>query len=167
MSEDPALTTRRAEEADEAALRSIDARTWSPAVTPAPARALEQPFFDERSRPADVLVAVLDGVVVGYARVGQEVPLTSHRHVLTVTGVAVDRDHHGRGVGHAVVTAAVAEARARGARKLTLRVLGPNAVARRVYERCGFVVEGVLRNEFVLDGQEVDDVLMALPLTAM
>jgi RimJ/RimL family protein N-acetyltransferase len=40
-------------------------------------------------------------------------------------------------------------------------VLGPNAAARALYESCGFTVEGVLREEFLLDGQYVDDVLMA------
>jgi len=55
----------------------------------------------------------------------------------------------------------VAEARRRGARKVSLRVLGSNAVARRLYARCGFVEEGVLRDEFVLDGRFVDDVFMA------
>ena len=47
----------------------------------------------------------------------------------------------------------------------TLRVLGPNATARALYERAGFVVEGVLREEFHLDGRYVDDVLMARDLT--
>ena len=55
----------------------------------------------------------------------------------------------------------MAEAARRGARKVTLRVLGTNAVARRLYARCGFVEEGVLRDEFVLDGRFVDDVFMA------
>lgn len=53
----------------------------------------------------------------------------------------------------------------RGARRLTLRVLGHDHVARRLYERYG-VVEGVLRAELVLDGEDVDDVLMALDLMA-
>ncbi len=66
-----------------------------------------------------------------------------------------------RGVGCLLVDAALAEARARGVRRLTLRVLAPNARARRLYQSCGFVVEGVLRGEFRLDGQDVDDVLMA------
>jgi RimJ/RimL family protein N-acetyltransferase len=63
------------------------------------------------------------------------------------------------------VRAAVDEARRRGARKLSLRVLATNPGARRLYERCGFVVEGVLREEFLLDEVFVDDVLMACDLT--
>ena len=56
------------------------------------------------------------------------------------------------------------EAARRGASKLTLRVLAPNATARRLYEACGFTVEGVLEAEFSFDGQLVDDVLMACRL---
>ncbi len=68
-----------------------------------------------------------------------------------------------RGPGSAgwLVKAAAQDCRRRGARKLTLRVLGPNVVARRLYERCGFVVAGVLKEEFLLDDRYVDDVLMA------
>jgi hypothetical protein len=50
--------------------------------------------------------------------------------------------------------------------KVTLRVLGHNVGARRLYERCGFVPEGVLRGEFLLEGRYVDDVLMACDLVA-
>jgi RimJ/RimL family protein N-acetyltransferase len=39
-------------------------------------------------------------------------------------------------------------------------VLGGNAPARRLYERCGFRVEGVLPEEFLIGGAYVDDVLM-------
>ena len=55
---------------------------------------------------------------------------------------------------------AKAEAVRRGARKLSLRVMAPNATARRLYEACGFVVEGILVGEFILNGRPVDDVLM-------
>jgi len=49
----------------------------------------------------------------------------------------------------------------RGARKLSLRVLGGNVAARRLYESCGFMAEGILREEYFLGGRYVDDVLMA------
>ncbi len=47
---------------------------------------------------------------------------------------------------------------------MTLRVLGLNTAARRLYERCGFRMEGVLREEFLLEECYVDDVLMARQL---
>jgi ribosomal protein S18 acetylase RimI-like enzyme len=155
---------RAARAEDDEQLVRIDAATWTAAVSPAPAPPAGTPFFDERRRPADVLVVEVDGSVAGYAKLGQQIPLPSHEHVLEIDGLAVDPAHHRSGVGRRLVEAATEEARRRGARKLSLRVLGPNTAARRLYEGCGFSVEGILHAEFLLDGQYVDDVLMARDL---
>ena len=155
------IEIRPARAADEAALVAVDELTWTPATSPAPPPDGPRTFFGERLDPADALVAELDGAVVGYATLRNTIPIAPHAHVLEINGVAVHPDASGRGVGQRLVTAAVAEARERGARKVSLRVLGPNAVARRLYARCGFVEEGVLRDEFLLAGRYVDDVLMA------
>jgi RimJ/RimL family protein N-acetyltransferase len=40
-------------------------------------------------------------------------------------------------------------------------VLSTNAPAIRLYHRAGFVREGTLTDEFLIDGRYVDDVLMA------
>ncbi len=158
---------RPARPEDDAALLAIDFATWSSAVSPAPAPAPGErlSFFEESRGPDHYLVADVAGVVSGYAALHQNVPLPAHAHVLEINGLAVSPAAQGRGVGRHLVEAAVAEAARRGATKVTLRVLGPNTGARRLYERCGFVVEGVLRGEFVLDGELVDDVLMARYLT--
>lgn len=122
-------------------------------------------FFGEATKPEDVLVAEEDGVVLGYVWLRRTGPRPAHDHVLVVDGLAVDPACQCTGVGRALVRAAIEEARRRGGRKLTLRVLEPNAAARRLYESAGFRVEGVLHDEFVLDGVCVSDVLMALDLT--
>jgi ribosomal protein S18 acetylase RimI-like enzyme len=155
---------RPARASDEDELAAIDAATWTADVTPAPYDP-ERPFFDERTRPEDVIVATVDGRVAGYVKLGRVNELAASEHVRMVSGLAVGRGFQRRGVGRELVHAAIAEARAQGARRLTLRVLGPNEGARRLYEQAGFVVEGVQRGEFLLDGRYVDDVLMALELT--
>lgn len=155
---------RAATRDDDLALAGIDELTWTTAVSPAPPPQAGSGFFRAHDDPADVLLAELDGVVAGYARLHQVIPLASHAHVLEVNGMAVHPAHQRRGVARTLLAAARREAAARGARKLSLRVLGPNAGARRLYEACGFVVEGVLVDEFVLDGVLVDDVLMATRL---
>jgi ribosomal protein S18 acetylase RimI-like enzyme len=81
-----------------------------------------------------------------------------------VTGLSVAEEFRRRGVGRALLDAAIREATARGARRLTLRVLAPNEPARRLYESAGFVVEGVQRELFLLEGAYVDDILMTLDL---
>ena len=158
------IEVRPARLEDDAALVRIDEQTWTPEVSPAPQPPAGTALLGERVPPEDVLVAELDGAVAGYALLARGFPVPAHAHVLVLNGLAVAPEAGGRGVGRALVEAAVAEARRRGARKLTLRVLGPNAVARRLYARCGFVEEGVLRGEFHLGGRYVDDVLMARDL---
>lgn len=156
------IEVRAARPDDDDALVTVDAATWTPAVSPAPQPEAGTAFFGERTNPEDVLVALVDSVVVaGYVQLKQTSPVTSHEHVLLINGLAVHPDHQRSGIGRRLVEAAVEEARRRGARKLSLRVLGPNAGARTLYEALGFVVEGVLRGEFQLDGAYVDDVLMA------
>jgi ribosomal protein S18 acetylase RimI-like enzyme len=159
----PVTRVRRSTLADGPALARVDLATWtwqsSPSAPP------DDPdgyvFFDERTTPGDVLVADIDGAVIGFVKLRPSTPLPSNAHVLQIQGLGVDPAYQGRGVGQALLEAATQEARRRGARKLSLRVLGSNTAARRLYERCGFVVEGVLAGEFLLDGRYVDDVIMA------
>jgi len=99
--------------------------------------------------------------VAGYIKLRNPTELESNQHVLAILGLAVDPAHQRQGLARALLDAAASEASARGARRLTLRVLGPNSGARALYEACGFEVEGVLREEFFLDGRYVDDVQMA------
>jgi ribosomal protein S18 acetylase RimI-like enzyme len=144
---------------DDAALSAVDASTWSPDVSPGP-RPSGGAFFGPEEDPANTLVAVIDGTVAGYVKLGPPTPLASNRHVLLIRGLAVDPAHQRQGVARALVEAARQEATARGARRLTLRVLAPNVGARALYQSCGFEVEGVQRQEFLLDGSYVDDVLI-------
>jgi len=155
---------RKARPEDDSILGQVDAATWTADVSPAPAPAVGTAFFSERTRPNDVLVADVDGVVVGYAKLSQSIALPSHDHVLTLNGLAVDPRRQREGAGRRLVVAAIEEAQGRGALKLSLRVLGTNTSARLLYEACGFVVEGILRAEFLLSGRYVDDVLMARQL---
>jgi ribosomal protein S18 acetylase RimI-like enzyme len=150
---------------DEETLGRLDRITWSPlhSVQPRP-RPPYEPFYNERFGPRDHLVAELDGTVVGYVRLAYPTPLACNSHVRQIQGLAVAEEARGTGVGRALLRAVREEARRQGARRLTLRVLGHNTPARRLYETEGFVVEGVLPGEFLLEGAYVDDVLMGCSL---
>ena len=161
-----AVAIRRAEPSDEDALRTLDHANWTTLSSPAPVPPPERPFFSERTIVDDVLVAELDGELAGYVKLGRPTEAPSNAHVQMVQGITVEPAFRGHGVGRALLDAAVSEARARGARRLTLRVLSHNDAALALYGSAGFVVEGVQREEFLLDGRYVDDVLMALDLGA-
>lgn len=159
------LIIRSARPEDERELAVLNRASWSTLSDVSPAPPAEETLFDERHTPEQFLLAVLDGRIVGYIRQVPPTPLASNRHVRQIQGLAVDDTARGRGVGRRLVEAACATARAEGARKMTLRVLGWNAPARRLYESCGFVVEGSLAEEFLIDGRYVDDIWMARRLT--
>jgi ribosomal protein S18 acetylase RimI-like enzyme len=159
-------TIRQARPEDEPELRDIDAATWAAGVSPGPPPSAGAAFFGVRIAPADVLVAETGRVIAGFAALGQSGPLASQSHVLQIRGLAVHPARQRGGAGRRLTEACIEQARSRGARKLSLRVLGGNVAARRLYESCGFRVEGVLREEFFLGGRYVDDVLMARMLDA-
>ncbi|MYT70655.1 MULTISPECIES: GNAT family N-acetyltransferase [unclassified Streptomyces] len=161
----PQPRIRFAAQDDDDALGRLDRATWSPlhAVTPA-ARQPYAPFFSDRFGPRDHIVAELDGTLVGYVRLGYPTGLPANAHVRQIQGLAVADAARGRGVGRMLVRAAIGQARRQGARRITLRVLGHNTPARALYASEGFVVEGVLPEEFLLDGAYVDDIFMGRPL---
>jgi ribosomal protein S18 acetylase RimI-like enzyme len=148
--------------ADQAHLAAIDAVAWSPqSGFPSVFSARRQSFFGPARPPETFLVAEAGQAVVGFLRLAPPTTLPENAHVLEVSALAVHPDNRRIGVGSALLTATVSRARARGARKLSLRVLSTNKPAISLYERNGFQREGVLHREFLIDGVYVDDVLMA------
>lgn len=161
----PEIEIRTATTADDRALAILDAESWPPelwVVAPQPASV---PFFGDRRQPEDVLVAVSNGTVLGYARIGRHMRIPANEHVLHFEALAVSPSARGRGVGSLLIRALIELARARGARKLGLRALSSNNGAISLYERHGFALEGRLSEEMRLpDGSFVDDLWFALPL---
>lgn len=155
---------RPARLADNTALAELDAAAWTPESgfpsvmsRAAPGRPT---FFTANNPPDAHLVAVLGRRVVGYIRLKAPTDLPENAHVIQIQGLAVDPGHRRRGVATALMTAAEQRQRDRGTRKLSLRTLSTNHEAIALYERLGFIREGVLREEFFINGSYVDDVLM-------
>jgi ribosomal protein S18 acetylase RimI-like enzyme len=73
----------------------------------------------------------------------------------------VHPEARGHGAAGSLLDVAARQLRDRGIRKLTLRVLGSNETAIRLYERHGFAREGIQLGEFLINGRYVDDILMA------
>jgi ribosomal protein S18 acetylase RimI-like enzyme len=144
----------------------LDAESWPPELQVVPPQDAAEPFFGSRRAPRDVIVATLNGTVVGYARIGRHMAIAANDHVLHFEALAVSPVARGMGVGSLLIEAMITEARSRGARKFGLRALSTNAPAIRLYERSGFREEGRLKDEIRLpDGSFADDIWFALPLT--
>jgi RimJ/RimL family protein N-acetyltransferase len=105
------------------------------------------------------LVAVAEGVVVGEIRVDPSWMGFGEIGMMVAVG------WRGRGVGTALVAAAIEWARARGLHKLALSVFPHNGAAIALYRKFGFVEEGRLTQHIRrADGELWDLVEMGLLL---
>lgn len=92
--------------------------------------------------------------------------LARTRRTATV-GVGVLAAHWGRGLGRALMAEIEARARRAGLRRLELTVVAPNSRAMAMYDRLGYVREGVKRRSVELPEHGwVDETLMAKLLDA-
>jgi ribosomal protein S18 acetylase RimI-like enzyme len=157
------LRIRPSEIRDAADLIEIDERVWSPAITPGPWVKTTKEYYLQQYPPGSLLVAEIGGSLAGYLGFGHPTRLESNRHVYELH-IAVHPGYQRRGVGRRLMEAMKQRAKADGVRKLSLRVLGTNREAMIFYESCGFRVQGILPEEFLLEGRYVDDVLMWCPV---
>lgn len=87
-----------------------------------------------RNAPDLVLVAELDGRVVGYATYHYR----SDERWGVVGNNCVDPDYRGRGIGTALIAAVIERLKALGSTIITVTTLEHDLPARRVYEKNGF-----------------------------
>ncbi|WP_113703055.1 ribosomal protein S18-alanine N-acetyltransferase [Nonomuraea lactucae] len=96
----------------------------------------------EQPRTRHYVVAILGGVVVGYAG------LAAAADQADVQTIAVLEAHQGTGIGGALLSELLREARSRGAREVFLEVRSDNPQARAVYEHFGFEEIGIRRRYY-------------------
>lgn len=107
------------------------------------------------------LVAVADDRVVGMVSV-HTFPGRARRRHAGALGISVHAEWQGRGVGTALMRAALDLAdNWLGLTRLELEVFADNESAIRLYERFGFEHEGTLRQHALRNGQYVDSYAMA------
>ncbi len=105
------------------------------------------------------VVAVANGQIVGM------VHIEVSRHGFGELGMLVDRGWRGRGVGSALVAAAIGWARSQGLHKLCLEVFAHNTAAIALYRKCGFLEEGHRAQQYRrANGKLWDSIVMGLAL---
>jgi putative acetyltransferase len=160
----PVIVVRRAQARDAAAIvRIFDAPNAMAGTLQLPypspdawARRLAETPDDDY-----VLVAEIDGEVVGNLGLHPASKSPRRRHAGTL-GMAVRDDFQRRGVGRALLSAAIDLAdNWIGYARLELTVYTDNAAAIALYRSVGFDVEGTARQYALRDGEFVDALLMA------
>jgi ribosomal protein S18 acetylase RimI-like enzyme len=150
------VRVREREEDDFEALVHLDLASaeyhasLDPAFYRVPERAPIAAFLQRRLADPDrrVLVAEVDGRVVGMVDVTILPPPDAGSIVQPVPtadlGIGVIGPWRGRGIGRTLMTAAEANARDRGARRIVLDMSSANVRALRFYEGLGYVEHGKL-----------------------
>ncbi|WP_418318909.1 N-acetyltransferase family protein [Piscinibacter sakaiensis] len=130
------------------------------AMTEAPPFQEAAAFYRSVLATGQCHVALDAGAVVGWCDV---LPVfgESRRHV-GVLGIGLAKECRGRGLGGALLRAAIDAAWARGLTRIELTVREDNGNARRLYEKAGFLHEGIHRRSFLVNGRYVDACAMAL-----
>jgi RimJ/RimL family protein N-acetyltransferase len=116
-----------------------------------------------RHPDAAVFVAEEGGRVLGRLSLSRD-PHPSSRHVADL-GLMVTVEHRRRGIGTALLEAAVEWARMSEISKLELHVFPWNEPALSLYESFGFEREGYRKRHYARDDEYVDAILMAYLLS--
>ena len=107
---------------------------------------------------SNIFLAEDDEKLVGYL---QAIGRTARRirHVVSIN-VAILREYTGQGIGGLLFGALEEWARQAGVKRLDLSVMLNNEPAQKLYERLGFVREGVKRGSMFVDGEYIDEYYM-------
>lgn len=127
----------------------------------APPRESAREFFHGLlSRQACQMLAVRAQHVLGWCDI---LPgsAESRAHVGTL-GIGLVPEARGQGIGARLLTAAIARAWEQGLERIELNVRADNLRAIALYQRFGFVTEGIRRRDVRVDGCYFDGLLMAL-----
>ncbi|MEH7358905.1 GNAT family N-acetyltransferase [Priestia aryabhattai] len=114
---------------------------------------------DTESKRNLFLVAVVHNEIVGFSRCeGNELKRLAHK---VEFGVCVAQEYWGYGIGKGFLQQSILWAESASMKKMTLNVLETNKKSIDLYEKFGFEVEGVLKNDKVLsDGKYYSTVVM-------
>jgi RimJ/RimL family protein N-acetyltransferase len=134
-------------------------RRWLAFLQAPPPARVRRFVLDNQRLGAVHFVALEDTQVVGWCDITPKAHETL-RHSGSL-GMGIAAAHRGRGIGTALLDAALSAAFARGLERIELIVRADNAAAIGLYRRAGFVQEGLLRRYLVVDGVARDALQMA------
>lgn len=158
-----AITIRDAGEADAAALVTIYNQGIADriATLETEERTPEErkQWLAARGPRHPVLVAEMDGTVVGWGSLNQFNPRKAYDFVADFS-VYVERAWRGKGVGGALLRALIARAKQLDYHKLVLSAFPWNAAGMALYQRYGFRTVGIYKEQGLLDGEWVDTIIM-------
>jgi RimJ/RimL family protein N-acetyltransferase len=115
----------------------------------------------ERSINSDnlILVATDENIIVGFISAQRSVQRRIRHNAYIVVGIR--ESFRGKGIGSNLFDKLDSWAIDNNIKRLELSVICSNVVAKHLYEKKGFMVEGIKKNSMIIDGEYVDEFCMA------
>ncbi|MDT0000450.1 GNAT family N-acetyltransferase [Listeria cossartiae subsp. cayugensis] len=154
------MQIRLSKREDAASMIELEHLVWTPGTTPGNIHFDSEADFLLKCPPGSKIVVANEDKVVGILGYKSPIPLASNQHVVEID-IAVHPDFQRAGIGQILMDKMKEVAREKGYIKISLRVLSINKKAIHFYEKNGFKQEGFLEKEFIIQGEFVDDILMA------
>ncbi len=104
----------------------------------------QRSYIADRSGGLALVVAEVDDEIVGFAGLSFYRDRPGYRTSVE-DSIYVDRDHHGQGVGNALLGEVVRQATNHGFHTIFARVIGPQEASVALHERHGFTMVGIER----------------------
>lgn len=104
----------------------------------------QREWISDRSGGLAVLVAEIDGAVVGFASLSFYRDRPGYRTSVE-DSIYIHRDHHGVGVGSALLNELIEVAKKHGFHTVLARIVDAQQASIGLHERCGFEMVGVER----------------------
>ena len=135
-------------------------RRYLPVFEAPPLDDVRRYIQDAIDKDDPAIVALGGDAVVGWCDIRRDAqPAAAHRGVL---GMGVVPPWRCRGVGSRLIEAALSLARERCFVRIELEVFADNHPAIALYQKFGFVREGIRRDAIAIDGRYCDSILLAI-----
>ncbi len=102
----------------------------------------------------------VDGKIAGSTMVRKNNVKSKRGHTADF-GINIAKEFWGKGVGDKTMEFVIKKSKKAGVKRLELEVVAENTRARRLYEKHGFMVEGVKKKSFRIGGRYHDTIMMA------
>ncbi|NNV02834.1 MAG: GNAT family N-acetyltransferase [Brevibacillus sp.] len=116
-------------------------------------------WFDEHQGRYAVLVAEMNGAVIGWASLNRYSNRCAYDGVADLS-IYIERSYRGKGVGKVLLNRLEEVARVQKFHKIVLFTFPFNGLGQGLYRKCGYRVVGVFHNQGILDGNFVDVMAM-------
>jgi len=147
-------------DSDAETLYQMENEIWDSNNTPANVSYPDAQAYLEDHSSQDTIVAVLNDLPVGAIDFHPATSKAASKYTWTF-GIGISPQQQSAGIGGQLLEHFKHFAKESGVHKIHLRALGTNPGAIQFYKKHGFEIEGILKDEFFLNGIFVADYQMA------